>query len=93
MVNISSQFKRELKAQLHTLKPIVIVGSKGIGENVILEINRALDDHELIKIRLSLEDNDDCQKVIGEICKKTKSELIQTIGRIVAIYRKNTKSK
>lgn len=89
---ISTQLKRELKSQLHALKPVVIVGGNGVNENVLQEINRALDDHELIKIRLSLTDNAEFQTVMAEICKKTRSALIQSIGRIIAIYRKNSKT-
>lgn len=91
MTAITSQQKRELKNKLHSLKPVVIVGSDGLTNNVLLEIERALDDHELIKVRLSDIDRVEREEMATNICKTTRAALIQSIGHIIAIYRKNPK--
>jgi|WetSurMetagenome_2_1015567.scaffolds.fasta_scaffold487819_2 RNA-binding protein len=80
---------RELRAQLHHLKPTLIIGNHGITDSLIQEINRALDDHELIKIRVNEFNNSSLAEIANQICSKTKSVLVQTIGHIIAIYRKN----
>ena len=92
MTTITPQEKRELKSGLHSLKPIVIVGSNGLTDSVLQEIDRALEDHELIKIRLVDEDRDSRDELIVKICKKMRAALIQSIGKVVAVYRKSQKS-
>lgn len=80
---------RELKSKLHHLKPIVIIGNNGLTDAVIQEIDRALSDHELIKVRADVSKNDELAAISDKICASTKSTLIQTIGHIIAVYRKN----
>lgn len=87
---ISAHDIRELKSQIHHLKPVVIIGNNGLTDAVVQEIDRALTDHELIKVRANVENSEELTQVAEEICKKTDSTLIQTIGHIIAIYRKNT---
>jgi len=86
---LSDVEKRKLKAQAHHLKPIVIIGNKGLTESVQLEIERALFDHELIKIRVNAEDNAARKAMADEICRARDAELINIIGHIAIIYRKN----
>lgn len=87
---LAPQDIRELRSKVHHLKPIVIIGNNGLTDAVIQEIDHALNDHELIKIRVHIKDNkEELAKITSEICTKTQATLIQTIGHIVAIYRKN----
>lgn len=89
-MRLTSQNIRELKSKLHHLKPSVIIGNNGLTEAVINEIDRALNDHELIKIRIHTKNHKtDLTKITHEICTKTQAALIQIIGHIVAIYREN----
>lgn len=89
MTSITSQQKRELKTQVHSLKPVVTLGNNGLTPTVLQEINLALDIHELIKIRINETDRETRDALISKICKSIKAELIQAIGYIAAIYRKN----
>jgi len=89
MKDLTPQDIRSLKAKVHHLKPIVIVGNKGLTDTVIQEIDRALDDHELMKIRIHTQNREDLVKNTADICIKTNAILIHSIGHIVAIYRKN----
>lgn len=84
---------RELRGQTHHLKPVVIIGNNGLTETVIQEIDRALDDHELIKIRVHKNNKNELTDIIGEVCNKTFATLVQVIGHIVAIYRKNLQNE
>ncbi|MFM8341584.1 MAG: ribosome assembly RNA-binding protein YhbY [Methylomonas sp.] len=82
--------KKKLKAQAHSLNPVVMIGQAGLTEAVIKEINLALDAHELIKVKIRAERDD--RKIISEqICSQTLSEQIQSIGQIAVLYRKNPK--
>ncbi len=86
---ISSKQRRWLKQQVHHLKPIVLIGQQGLTEAVLTEIDRALNDHELIKIRLGALEPETRLVLIERICQRTGSQLIQRIGHIAAFYRYN----
>lgn len=87
----SSADKKYLRQLGHQLNPVVIVAAKGLNENVLLEIDRALRDHELIKIKLAVGDRLAKKAVTEEICQRSKAQLIQSIGHIVLVYRKADK--
>lgn len=92
MANVTATAqKKQLRSQAHALKPIVIVGDKGITDNVLQEIDRALFDHELIKVRINAADKAEKKQLTQTICKHTQAALIQTIGHIIVIYRKRPK--
>ena len=82
--------KKKLKAQAHSLNPVVMIGQAGLTAAVIKEINLALDTHELIKVKIRAE-RDDRQIISEQICSQTLSEQIQSIGQIAVLYRKNPK--
>ena len=89
MASLSDKQIRNLRAQAHSLKPVVIVGGNGLTDNVLNEIEQAVDHHELIKVRLNAGDKDDRDAMIAEICEKVRVEVVQKIGHIIAVYRKN----
>jgi len=81
--------KRHLKALAHHRKPVVIVGDNGITPAVTHEILLALDHHELIKIRVNAEDRQAREAMIAEICAATDAALVQRIGHIATLFRRN----
>lgn len=83
--------KKQLRAIGHGLKPVVMVGQKGISDTLLSETDRSLSDHELIKVKLASADRDLRKQQIEEICTKCKAELVQSVGKIALIYRKNTR--
>lgn len=86
---LNPQTIRELKSKLHHLKPVVIIGNHGLTDAVTHEIDRALNDHELIKVRANASNKEEFTAITEKLCADTQSTLIQTIGHIIAIYRKN----
>ncbi len=80
--------KKKFKSQAHTLKPVVTIGQAGLTDAVINETEIALDSHELIKVKIRAE-RDERKQITADLCDKTHAELIQTIGLIAVIYRKN----
>lgn len=78
-----------LKAQAHKLKPVILIGNNGLTDAVQKEIHRALNDHELIKIRIQTNDRDLRKALFAEICEGQEAELVQSIGSIGVVYRKN----
>jgi RNA-binding protein len=85
---VNSADKKKLRAEAHTLKPVVMIGQSGLTATVLAEIELALDAHELIKVKIRAE-RDERKMIIEKICSDTGAELIQTIGQIAVIYRLN----
>tara|TARA_R110002072_G_scaffold98034_3_gene215881 strand:+ start:18524 stop:18835 length:312 start_codon:yes stop_codon:yes gene_type:complete len=85
-MNDKTQQKR-LRAIGHKLKPIVTIGGNGFSESVVLELKRALDDHELIKVKIHAEDRDDRTESVAKLISVTGSELIQRVGNVALIYK------
>ncbi len=81
--------KKFLRQAAHHLKPVVWAGHHGITAGLINEIEEALEKHELIKIKCRLGEREERDAGIEEICKKTGADLVQRIGNIVTIYKKN----
>jgi RNA-binding protein len=87
---VNSVDKKQLRANAHTLKPVVMIGQSGLTDAVLAEIELALDSHELIKVKIRAERDE--RKLISEkICGATGAELIQAIGQIAVLYRLNPK--
>jgi RNA-binding protein len=76
---LTNEQKKQYKSIGHDLKPVLMVAGNGLSEGVLAELDRALVDHELIKVQIKLE----------ELCKQGRAELVQTIGKMALIYRKN----
>ena len=85
--------RKNLKALGHKLNPVVMVASKGLSENVLDEIRRALHDHELIKVKFAIADRTVKQQVIAEMCAACGCELVQQIGHVALIYKENPQAK
>jgi len=85
--SLSAQRQRQLRALGHHLNPIILVGDSGVSEGVVAETTRALEDHELIKIRTPAGDRDARHALIEALCEATGAACVQKIGRIALLYR------
>ena len=83
---------RQMRAQAHALRPVVIVAGKGLAPSVLEELERALNDHELIKVKVAVGDRDQREVVITELCEHTGALLVQRIGNIATLLRHNPKA-
>ncbi len=88
---LTADRKKALRSIGHNLNPVVTVAEKGLTEGVAEELNRALNDHELIKVKLAVNDRDVRRELIAELCKQSGAELVQEIGKIALIFRKAEK--
>jgi putative YhbY family RNA-binding protein len=76
-----------LKARAHALEPYVQVGQAGLTDRVVSEIDKALDAHELIKVRIGSADRHARETLIEEICAKTDAARVQSVGKIAVFWR------
>lgn len=87
-MTLTSRDRRAMRRIGHHLEPVIIVGDGGVSEGLIQETDRALADHELIKVRLPAADREDRHALAEALCEACGAELMQSIGRIILIYRK-----
>lgn len=80
--------RKALKARTHKLEPVVQIGAKGLTDEVIAEIERALNAHELIKLRAGALERAGRDAALDSICRKTGAEAVQQVGKVFVIYRK-----
>lgn len=73
----------------HDRNPIVLIGQAGISPNLVLELDRALHDHELVKVRARVSDRVERDAILGMLASETRSELVQRIGHVALYYRRN----
>ena len=85
----TSKELRQLRALAHKLRPVVTVAGKGLSSNVLEELDRALKDHELIKVKVAVGDREQRELVIAEVCERSSAVLVQRIGNIATLLRAN----
>lgn len=84
--------KRYLKALAHARKAYVTVGGNGLTQAVLEEINLTLEHHELIKIKVHADDRQARDALIEIICTASSSELVQRIGHVAVLFRRNSEA-
>jgi RNA-binding protein len=86
-MSLSNEQKKRYRSIGHGLNPVVTIAANGISTNVLAEIDRALNDHELIKIKLVIEDKDSRKKVISSIIEAMDAIVVQEIGKVIVLLR------
>ncbi len=79
--------KKHFRRIGHELSPVVLTGGQGLTEGVLAEVERALEDHELIKVRVNGEDREERAAAMAAIAKQSRAQVVQVIGKIVLLYR------
>ena len=90
-VKLTKSQIRHLRGLAHSLKPVVMIGQHGLRESVLEELDTALDFHELIKVKVSVGDREERDAVIAILVSRSKAELVQRIGNMAVLCRRNPK--
>ena len=89
---LSEKQRRHLRGLAHELKPIVRLGNAGLTDAVAAETERALHDHELIKVKApGGGDREARDTAFTELAQRTSSALVYRIGNVAVLYRPNAK--
>lgn len=81
---LSNERKKAMRQIGHQLKPVVTIGDNGLSESVLAELDRALEDHELIKVKLRVEDKKLAREALLAHCG---AQLVQGVGNVALIFR------
>lgn len=86
---LSNAQKRYLRGLAHTLKPIILVGAKGVTAPLIAELNLALEQHELLKVKVAAEDRDARDAWLADLVARADASLVGRIGHTAVLYRRS----
>lgn len=84
---LSQAQKKQFRTIGHKLNPVVTLGESGLSDNVKKELNRALEDHELIKVKIPAGERSEKQKLIDALCLSESCVLVQKVGNMILVYR------
>jgi len=86
---LTASQKRHLRGFTHDLKPVILVGQKGVTAALLAELDGALDHHELVKVKLADDDRESRAASIERIREHSGAELVQTIGKTASFFKRN----
>jgi RNA-binding protein len=87
-MDLTERQRRYLRGLAHPLKPVVMIGDSGLSDGVIKETDRALHDHELIKVRVRGAEREQRDALLADLAQRTSSALIHRIGHVAVLYRR-----
>lgn len=87
---LTGKERRQLRALGHHLSPVVQVGHGGVTKGVISAVHQALEDHELVKVKIG-EGPADRHDAADALAQATKSEVAQVLGKTILLFRKRAK--
>lgn len=70
----------------HGLNPVVTLAQKGLSDSIREELERALSEHELIKVKI-VADRDEKKALTTQICADFRAECVQSIGHVILLFR------
>ena len=86
-MKLSEKQLRFLRGKAHALKPVVMMGQKGLTDNVVAETVQALRDHELIKVRVRAADRSTRETLLADLVSRSDCALVNRIGHVAILYR------
>jgi RNA-binding protein len=86
---LSEKQKKHLRRLAHPLSPVVMLGNAGLTAGVITELDRALTDHELVKVSARVGERQSRDAALSEMAARTASEVVQRIGNVGVFYRRS----
>ncbi|MBI1906322.1 MAG: YhbY family RNA-binding protein [Rhodocyclales bacterium] len=88
MTELTPAQRREMRATAHHLQPVVTIAGNGLTPPVVEEIERSLQAHELIKIKVHGAERDQREELMTEVCAALGATPVQHIGTILVVWRK-----
>ena len=86
-IQLTPKERQALKALAHGLKPVVLLGSAGLSSAVLKEIDRALIAHELIKVKVPVDDRAEREEIFASVAESLSAARVQAIGKLLVLFR------
>ena len=87
MKRLTNNQKKYLRTLAHDLNPVVMIGQHGLSEAVLSELDSTMKKHELLKIKIRVDDRNKKKEMVDKIIKFSEAFLVQIIGSVLVIYR------
>lgn len=87
MQKLTGKQVRYLRGLGHHLQPVVMIGREELSEGVLASTEVALEDHELIKVKLQEGCLTDRRELASQLATKTRAQVVQVLGRTILLYR------
>jgi RNA-binding protein len=88
-MQLSEKQKKHLRRLAHGLRPSVMLGNAGLTDGVVKELERALSDHELVKVSARVGAREARDAALASLADRTASALVQRVGNVGVYYRRN----
>jgi RNA-binding protein len=87
-MELSEKQKKYLRRLAHPLRPIVLLGNAGLTDGIVKEFDRALTDHELVKVSARIASRAARNAALATLASRTCAELVQRVGHVGLFYRR-----
>jgi RNA-binding protein len=87
MAGLTGRQRQYLRGLAHPLAPIVRVGKGGVTDAVIAETKKSLHSHELIKVRIEVDESAERKALADKLAEAADAQLAGTVGKIAILYR------
>lgn len=84
---LTAKERAHLKARAHALEPVVQIGGAGVTDALVAEIDRALTAHELIKVKIGVDDRAERVAVGDDLCARTGAAAVHRVGKVIILWR------
>jgi len=87
MKTLTGKQRQFLKGLAHPLSPVVRVGKGGVTDSVIAETKKSLESHELIKVRIDVDESAERKTLAERLATAADAHIAGSIGKIAILYR------
>lgn len=92
-INLTSKQRAYLRSLAQTMEPLFNIGKDKITPELVTAIDEALAKRELIKVGVLKNNDDDIRQTAETVAGRTRSTLVQVMGRKFTLYREGKKPK
>jgi RNA-binding protein len=85
--SLTARERAHLKARAHALEPVVHIGGAGVTDALVAEVDRALTAHELIKVKIGIDDRGERVAAGDDLCARTGATAVHRVGKVIILWR------
>ena len=90
---MTSKQRAYLKGLAMTMEPILQIGKSSVTPEMVIAVDEALEARELIKLHMLKNCFEDCNEVAQTLAERTRSQMVQVIGKKIVLYRESKTKK